>query len=160
MCENLKFFGTGGGGWLGVCPSVTAPHEGAGQAGPSTPAGDEAGDDSSSPFGTNTPPTLLASPPPAEESEEEALEGYVVSKTRLRSLRCLHHLALCWRVPGVDYLDYDLWGSVLPAAAEYDRVCKDCWPGDQEDAPEDAHSIRSSASEAESSDSEQAASQG
>ncbi len=54
--------------------------------------------------------------------------GYVVSVVGRGKRRCLHYLGLCHWVPAVDYLTYVMYGSDIPAAEEYDRVCKKCWP--------------------------------
>ena len=79
------------------------------------------------------------------------LAGYVVSRTAKRGVRCLHHLARCWRVPGTDYKDFTLHGDVRPPAEAYDRVCKDCWPEEVSQALETPGSVASSDEEAETS---------
>ena len=53
--------------------------------------------------------------------------GFVVSKTRNGRHRSLHHVGCCWRVPGVHYREFDIWGDVMPPEASLNSKCKDCF---------------------------------
>lgn len=63
---------------------------------------------------------------PGESDTEEVLGGYVVSEVGRRRVRCLHHIARCWRLPGTDYANYTFYGDEAPPPGAYDKVCKDC----------------------------------
>ena len=138
MIDRLRFFGGSGG---------TTPVQEVEE-----PSGDEP------PTPATLPATLPGTPvvPAASDSgsEEEALEGYLVSRTSKRGVRCLHHLGLCWRVPGVDIKDFDLFGAACPPSDRYDRVCRDCWPEGLSRPEASEGSVRSSDEDAESSGSE------
>ncbi len=60
--------------------------------------------------------------------EGHPAEGYVVSHSRKRGIRCLHLVGKCYRKPGTHYLVYDARGLDLPPAEDYDQVCGSCWP--------------------------------
>ena len=81
-------------------------------------------------------------PPPAPDAElkaafEKALEadrappatvqGYVVSITRGGRHRKLHHVGSCRFTPGVDDKDFEVYGDVMPGAAEVDSRCAWCF---------------------------------
>ncbi len=53
--------------------------------------------------------------------------GYVVSITGRSRYRRLHLLGKCHRVPGVDYVDYELLGPDLPGPEAYHGHCGQCW---------------------------------
>ena len=53
--------------------------------------------------------------------------GYVVSVTRGGRHRKLHHVGSCWRVPGVDYADFDVYGDVMPELHLLDSKCHNCF---------------------------------
>ncbi len=65
------------------------------------------------------------SPGPKEGSPAE---GYVVSRSRKRGIRCLHLVGKCYRKPGLHYMDYETLGDNLPSTEEYDQICGSCWP--------------------------------
>ena len=78
-----------------------------------------------------------ATPPPCKRSRTDWYEkgrvpeearGYVVSISGKRSFRRLHLLGACYRVPGIDYQEYELLGETLPAVTAYDDICGKCWP--------------------------------
>ncbi len=64
----------------------------------------------------------------------EGVSGYVISIVGRGKWRSLHYLGLCHRVPGIDYLDYQLYGQEVPSAEHYDKVCRKCWPHGMQDA--------------------------
>ncbi len=66
-----------------------------------------------------------ASPSP---KEGHPAEGYVVSHSRKRGIRCLHLVGRCYRKPGSHYLMYDARGPNLPPTEDYDQICGSCWP--------------------------------
>ena len=33
----------------------------------------------------------------------------------------------CWRVPGVHYRDFEVWGNVMPPPESLQSRCKDCF---------------------------------
>ncbi len=72
----------------------------------------------------------------------KGITGYVVSVVGRGKWRCLHYLGLCYRVPGVDYFDFQQYGQVAPGAELYDKFCRQCWPhgmrGDDEPGDETA----------------------
>ena len=52
---------------------------------------------------------------------------YVVSLGgKQRRRRCLHRVGSCYRVPGKDYLRFDVLSMEVPAVTEFDVMCKDC----------------------------------
>jgi hypothetical protein len=61
-----------------------------------------------------------AAPPPK-------LEGFIVSRTRGGRHRSLHHYGSCWRIPGVHFKVYDIWGNLCPPEHEVDSKCRDCF---------------------------------
>ena len=81
-----------------------------------------------------------------------AMGQYVVSIQGKSGFRRLHLVGACFRVPGVDYLQYELLGQNLPATSTYHASCRNCWPGglpseDREVSEETTSSASSSASE-------------
>ncbi len=58
----------------------------------------------------------------------ESERGYVVSITAKTRFRRLHYLGACCRVPGIHYIDYELYGNTKPAVQDYDDHCRQCWP--------------------------------
>ena len=78
-------------------------------------------------------PTSAEEAPPAPLPQ---LHDYVVAR-RLRSkVRTLHLVGACWRQPGVHYVVGELYGNVLPEAAKYNTVCKNCFK-----RPEAVHTV-------------------
>ncbi len=68
----------------------------------------------------------------ASTSEEEnvrgsSVEGYVIATSRRRGTRCLHKIGLCYRKPGVHYMDFEACGANRPRSDRYDVYCGDCW---------------------------------
>ncbi len=53
--------------------------------------------------------------------------GYCISITAKTNRRRLHYVGRCYRVPGVDYSQFEWWGQELPGPATYDAVCRQCW---------------------------------
>ena len=53
--------------------------------------------------------------------------GFVVSITRGGKHRKLHHVGSCWRVPGVDYKEYETFGDIMPESSELDSLCDRCF---------------------------------
>lgn len=62
-----------------------------------------------------------------EKVEEKEAEGYVVSVTGRMRHRRLHFVGNCYRIPGVHYADYVVYGGTVPPAAAYTTVCRNCW---------------------------------
>ena len=60
---------------------------------------------------------------------ESAMGQYVVSIQGKSGFRRLHLVGACFRVPGVDYLQYELLGPNLPSPSAYHASCRNCWPG-------------------------------
>ena len=60
---------------------------------------------------------------------ENAMGKYVVSIQGKSGFRRLHLVGACFRVPGVDYLRYELLGQDIPATSTYHASCRSCWPG-------------------------------
>ncbi len=54
-------------------------------------------------------------------------KGYVVSISKKTGYRRLHALGRCYRVPGVDYAQFELLGEEPPAERLYDGYCAQCW---------------------------------
>ena len=60
-------------------------------------------------------------------SVKENLGIFVVSLRRQsKQRRCLHRIGSCYRVPGKDYLQYEVLTSEFPASSKFDVMCKDC----------------------------------
>ena len=53
--------------------------------------------------------------------EEVALRRFVVSIVGRKRFRRLHHISRCGMLPGTDYKDFEWFGDVLPAPAQYDQ---------------------------------------
>jgi hypothetical protein len=53
--------------------------------------------------------------------------GYVVSISKKTGYRRLHALGRCYRVPGIDYGQYELLGEEVPPERLYDGYCAQCW---------------------------------
>ena len=79
------------------------------------------------------PPALME--PPAKGSKAsrrlEALKslkpGFYLAHLRYRKgSGTLHQLHSCFRVPGVDYVDYTFMGAIKPALSKNDAVCSYC----------------------------------
>ncbi len=58
-------------------------------------------------------------------------EGFVITTSRKRGLRCLHLLGNCYRQPGIHYHVYEACGTTEPDADRYDQICRTCWPAGQ-----------------------------
>ncbi len=58
----------------------------------------------------------------------ESERGYVVSITAKTRFRRLHFLGACCRIPGIHYMDYELYGSTKPGEYDYHDHCRQCWP--------------------------------
>ena len=63
-------------------------------------------------------------------TDEPPKSGFVVSLTDPGRRRCFHHVGSCWRLPGVHYLRFIAYGSVLPEPSEVDARCHNCFPTD------------------------------
>ena len=58
---------------------------------------------------------------------EVAPWGFVVSKTQNGRHRKLHHVGSCFRVPGLHYKEFDVWGDVVPPLSELHSQCANCF---------------------------------
>ncbi len=58
----------------------------------------------------------------------ESERGYVISVSSKTGYRRLHYLGACCRVPGVHYVQYELYGRETPKEGDYDDHCRQCWP--------------------------------
>lgn len=72
--------------------------------------------------------------------------GFVVSKTKRGRFKLLHCIDACPLIPGVHYRDYDVWGDILPDAADIDAVCVRCLPRGVFRPPPEAESSDSASS--------------
>ncbi len=54
-------------------------------------------------------------------------KGYVVSISKKTGYRRLHALGRCYRVPGIDYGQFELLGEDPPPERLYDGYCAQCW---------------------------------
>ena len=98
-------------------------------------------------------PAIMDAPVPDEK--ELPKSGYVITFTFKGGLRRLHYVGRCYRRPGVDYFDYESYGELLPAADQYDKTCKQCWPpagggpegAESKDSSEEPSSSSTSSSE-------------
>ena len=80
---------------------------------------------------------------------------YVISIRKYSRLRRLHRVGGCHLRPGVDYLDFENHGDMLPAAVQYHHLCKRCFAtGAPATAGADAGSSSSSCSAGSTSDSD------
>ncbi len=75
--------------------------------------------------------------------DREPVTGYVCSILGKRRVRRLHYVGLCYRRPGWDYAEYERHGDVVPAATEYDLVCRQCWPNGRPEGQVDNSSVAS-----------------
>ena len=55
------------------------------------------------------------------------LSGYVIMISGKKQPRRLHLFGACYRLPGVDYIDFEDRGQTLPSVHEYDDYCHQCW---------------------------------
>ena len=71
---------------------------------------------------------------PSDKEDDECVpsEGYVISISNKRKIRCLHLTGGCYRGPKEHYRNLVVCGSVVPSAAEYNQVCRACWPTGRE----------------------------
>ena len=69
-----------------------------------------------------------------KEDDRRRKPGYVISITGHSHFRRLHFVGRCWRVPGVDYAQYEWHGDELPGPQSYHRRCRDCWKAAREAA--------------------------
>ena len=85
--------------------------------------------------------------------------GFVIAKTQ-RKIRRLHFVGCCGKVPGEHYLNFEVWGNLMPPEHAIDVVCKTCFrggvvrekPAEKEDLVVDtSDSCSSSSSSADSS---------
>ena len=107
------------------------------------------------------------SPDFASESEVEVVAGkedlpapgetrmghYVVSVVGHSRTKTLHRVGECFRQPGIHYREFTSYGDDLPAAKEYHRACKTCFPRSGGDKQEGNDAEDSSGSETVSSSS-------
>ena len=74
----------------------------------------------SSPSETVAPAIL-----PREGHEDD--RWYVVSIGK--STRCIHQYGLCWRVPGINFKDFEFFRDYTEEGCRWTKICHDCWPG-------------------------------
>ena len=63
----------------------------------------------------------------ADRAPPVTVQGYVVSVTRGGRHRKLHHAGSCRFTPGLAYKDFEVYGDVMPGAAEVDSRCAWCF---------------------------------
>ena len=63
----------------------------------------------------------------ADRAPPATVQGYVVSVTRGGRHRKLHHTGSCRFTPCLDYKDFEVYGDVMPSAAEVDSRCAWCF---------------------------------
>lgn len=87
---------------------------------------------------------------------EELMGQYVVSVVANR--RRLHRIGNCYRIPGIDYANFEVLGEGEPDRSLYTSWCQFCWRGQGQAATaEAARSSSASGSSSSSSSSEPAA---
>ena len=63
----------------------------------------------------------------AGHRDPEGLD-YVASISEKKGLMTLHRIGWCYRVPGVHYRRFKLFGSEMPEEGCFDSYCGKCWP--------------------------------
>ena len=61
--------------------------------------------------------------------DNQIAHGYVVSISARGTFRRLHFAGSCWRVPGLHYLNYEVWGEDVPTDCH--ARCRDCFPAEE-----------------------------
>ena len=93
---------------------------------------------------------------PSDKEDDECVpsEGYVISISNKRKIRCFHLIGGCYRRPREHYRNFVVCGGVVPPAADYIQVCRACWPTgrDVEVESEQPDSDNSEATESSSSE--------
>ncbi len=109
--------------------------------------------------GSADPP--VAAPPIADETppidtHQDPPQGYIISISGKKGVRRLHLMGACHRLPGLDYVDYEVAGDQCPSSDRYDDYCRHCWRGGAQPsakADEDEGSQESVGTDSESSSS-------
>ncbi len=109
--------------------------------------------------GSTDPP--VAAPPIADETppidtHQDPPQGYIISISGKKGVRRLHLMGACHRLPGLDYVDYEVAGDQCPSSDRYDDYCRHCWRGGAQPsakADEDEGSQESVGTDSESSSS-------
>ena len=91
------------------------------------------------------------------DDDREPKEGYVISISKKRRIKCLHLIRACDRRPGEHYQCYVTCGATAPASSEYNQVCKTCWPTETENLVEKTPMDSDNSEVIESSSSEDSA---
>ncbi len=105
-----------------------------------------------------------AVPPTASDAStidihQDLPQGYIISISAKKGVRRLHLMGACHRLPGLDYVDYEVVGDKCPSSDKYDDYCRNCWRGDAQPsakADEDEGSQESVGTDSESSSSDSA----
>ena len=96
-----------------------------------------------------TEPENLSLPKVREDMRKslpaEYLGKFAVSISAKATRRCLHLLGACHRIPGLHYLDFQVYDE-RPSEGEYHVHCMQCWKKDPE-AEEESESEGSSSTE-------------
>ena len=93
----------------------------------------------------------------AKEDDETTLFGFVVSEVGKRRRR-LHFVGHCFRLPGLHYRSFTVFGDEVPEESAFDKVCSGCFPlgfvsyPQAEGVQEEASSESDSSSSTHSSD--------
>ena len=104
----------------------------------------------------SAPVALAALVAPAGEHENlekryDDYTGYAVSVTLKKGFRRLHFVPRCGRRPGKGLRHFQLHGTTCPGPAEYDAVCRQCWPGVPKSAASESSGSQGSDSTSSSS---------
>ena len=81
---------------------------------------------------------ILPPPPPPP--------GFVVSVTRRGKFRRLHLVEACRLTPGVHYMDYEVWGDIMPGEGDVHAVCARCLAQGKPTAPQEPPDVISASS--------------
>jgi hypothetical protein len=84
-----------------------------------------------------------------EKDEESSL--FVIASSKRGTALCLHRREGCWRAVGLVFHQYELYNESPVPACLYKTFCRDCWPREGPQLPEDA----GESTESPSSDSSQ-----
>jgi hypothetical protein len=93
---------------------------------------------------------------PPNDAHQEPPHGYIISISAKKRVRRLHLMGACHRIPGLDYVDYEVAGDQCPSSDKYDDYCRHCWRGGTQPSAkteEDEGSQESVATDSESSSS-------
>ena len=62
-----------------------------------------------------------------ERETTQQPRGFVILKKSKGRVRQLHFVGACHLAPGIDYLDFEVWGEVMPASEDLTGLCPRCF---------------------------------